>query len=596
LRTIRRIYLYLVTFISLELMVWGLAQAGGILLNQGAGSAGDLFGNGLALFITGLPIFIIHWLLAQRDARLHPEGQPYPVRTVFLYIVSFICLFVALFSLLVLLNWVDAFWLRPNPPHSLLFNTSDGGKSLCAIFTNLAAWSYFLWVRQKEKNLTPTVFVAQRLLRHVWFVLSLLLSLAGVAAMLTFLFSRPAMPASERFFGLSNGLSFTLVGLPLLVWATIRLREGARSGSERLSSIRRVTVYSLAAASALICMASIGGMLAGLSGWIMGASQTLKDFLNTQSQNLAWGLCTGAMWLIFHQTLLEDAELDPDPLHRAGLRRLYFYFLAFLGLISLAGGLANVLDGLVELLLSGSLLSARTPLAGGMAASLLGLPVWLWTWREVQKEARLEDQAGDHARRSVLRKGYLYLVLFILVVGSMVVAVTLLQIALDRLQTRVESGFAASFVSRLAILLLLLAWLYYHWRVLSNDNHLAHHTLSQRHAEFTLVIFQPDEDDFLSNLLVRALQHEVPRMPILVHRLDAQPLDALETPDAVVLPWQCAVEPPASLRLWLSEYKGPRVVVPLITQPWQCAGQRSVRPSILAVKAAHLVRELAENK
>jgi hypothetical protein len=131
--------------------------------------------------------------------------------------------------------------------------------------------------------------------------------------------------------------------------------------------------------------------------------------------------------------------------------------------------------------------------------------------------------------------------------------------------------------------------------VLHEDNRLAQHSLWQRHAEFTAAIFQPDEDDSLTNLLVHALQREAPRMPILVHRIDTQPLDTLEAVDAVILPWQCAVDPPASLRLWLSEYNGPRLVVPLATRPWVLAGQKNPRAATLAARTAHLVRELAEN-
>ena len=41
--------------------------------------------------------------------------------------------------------------------------------------------------------------------------------------------------------------------------------------------------------------------------------------------------------------------------------------------------------------------------------------------------------AGDHARRSIIRRVYLYLALFVSVVGGMIVAVTLLNILLRAL-------------------------------------------------------------------------------------------------------------------------------------------------------------------
>ena len=85
-RTIRRLYLYAVTFISLMVITWGL-----IGLARSA-FAGDQIGDdvtrlagALALIFVGIPVFLLHWWLAQRAANQDEEERFSYIRAVFLY-------------------------------------------------------------------------------------------------------------------------------------------------------------------------------------------------------------------------------------------------------------------------------------------------------------------------------------------------------------------------------------------------------------------------------------------------------------------------------------------------------------------------------
>ena len=65
-KSIRRLYFYLVAFISIEVVLWGLILLlRSILDNKVSGGADDL-AQALALILVGVPIFLIHWLWAQR--------------------------------------------------------------------------------------------------------------------------------------------------------------------------------------------------------------------------------------------------------------------------------------------------------------------------------------------------------------------------------------------------------------------------------------------------------------------------------------------------------------------------------------------------
>ena len=75
-RTIRRLYLYAVAFVSLETVLWGLINLLRASLDAGrvGGSASQLAGA-LALILVGLPVFLLHWWLIQRRIGSQPEER-----------------------------------------------------------------------------------------------------------------------------------------------------------------------------------------------------------------------------------------------------------------------------------------------------------------------------------------------------------------------------------------------------------------------------------------------------------------------------------------------------------------------------------------
>ena len=68
-KTIQRIYLYLVSAISLTAITWAVILLARLVLSEGIGQ-GQIteLASLLAVIIVGLPIFLFHWLIAQRMA------------------------------------------------------------------------------------------------------------------------------------------------------------------------------------------------------------------------------------------------------------------------------------------------------------------------------------------------------------------------------------------------------------------------------------------------------------------------------------------------------------------------------------------------
>ncbi|RIK25822.1 MAG: hypothetical protein DCC54_09065 [Anaerolineae bacterium] len=66
-RAIRRLYFYAVSFITLEIVLWGLIRLlRSIFSTSQIGAGGDALAQALALIFVGAPIFALHWIGAQR--------------------------------------------------------------------------------------------------------------------------------------------------------------------------------------------------------------------------------------------------------------------------------------------------------------------------------------------------------------------------------------------------------------------------------------------------------------------------------------------------------------------------------------------------
>jgi hypothetical protein len=84
-KTIRRLYFYLVALISVEVVLWGLINLLRSIANQTVGGASEALARALALTLVGLPIFLVHWLWAQRLSDSDDEERTASLRALFLY-------------------------------------------------------------------------------------------------------------------------------------------------------------------------------------------------------------------------------------------------------------------------------------------------------------------------------------------------------------------------------------------------------------------------------------------------------------------------------------------------------------------------------
>src|SRR5688500_13416404 len=201
-RSIRRLYFYLVTLISLEVVIWGLINllrtivAGNSLL-----PAADSLAQALALILRGVPIFALHWLWAQRAAARDEEERSATLRAVFLYGTLLATLVPVVLDVLALINRLLISGARLETTRALLGGAQTWQDNLIAIVLNGVAAAYFFNVlRSNWQSLSDheNFSDVRRLYRYIWVLFGLLMTVFGVQQVLTFLFYIPSAVIGEQ--------------------------------------------------------------------------------------------------------------------------------------------------------------------------------------------------------------------------------------------------------------------------------------------------------------------------------------------------------------------------------------------------------------
>jgi hypothetical protein len=597
-RTIRRLYFYLVALISLELVLWGLiGLARSILVSLDIFQAGAAqLAQALALVLVGLPVFLFHWLMAERSTRQDMEERSSSVRAAFLYGVLLGSLIPVVQNIIALVNRPVLVGLNLSSRRAFVGGSQVWSDNVIAILMNLLVAAYFLHILRRDWQVVQPAenfVIVRRIYRWVWMLYGLGLTVTGVDQVLRFLlsFGYTSLGLGTQRYLLVNGLVLTLVGTPLWVYSRSVLQKSFAETTERQSLLRLGMLYLLSLVGAVVTLAAGGFLLDDLWRLLFGLHASFPAFIQSVSDPLAIGIPFLGIWLYYGRSLNRlMAEVGDTP-RRTGMRRLYFYILSALGLTVAFLGLAKLVSFIVNSTFPAGLGTTHLLdiLSAALALLAVGIPLWLVTWRPMQAESFAAGDAGDHARRSITRRIYLYLALFAGVIGGMVTAVMIFNNLLRSLFGAAAAGLADT-LNLLGLLVLFIGLGLYHGLLLRHDGKLAALALGQKHAAFPVWVFDPG-DGFASALQASVLK-TAPSLPVTVLPLDGT-LPQSEHPKAVLLPSDVALDPPAALRKWLEKYSGARLVVPRPVGKWTLIDSPSRLP---LNQAAQVLRQLAEGQ
>ncbi len=610
-QTIRRLYLYAVALVSMETVLWGvIGLARSILAGQEIGGQASRLASALSLILVGVPVFLLHWALAQRSAVRDPEERSARLRAVFLYAALGATLVPVVQNILALLSrtLVAAFGL--DTFQALIGGSQTLADNLVAAVFNVVIAIYFYRILQADwgSGLSGEAYAeVRRLYRYLWMLYSLALLVAGAQQVLRYLFTVWIAVGKEVNTSAANGIALLLVGAPLWVFTGQHIQRSLDQRSEAFAALRLVVLYVLSLTGAISVLGSVGVLVYDILRVLLGESVSLPRFMAQAGVPLSIAIPLGVLWAYYGRALEEHIrsvsaaleEADPTRSRAAGLRRLYNYLLSLLGLVAGVIGLNQLLSYLLDTLIGQpSFIGAasRNTLAAALAALLVGLPLWYLTWRPMLLEAAREGESGDHARRSLVRKSYLYLALFTSVIGLMFSTGALLFELISALLGAPPERLLLDALQLFKLMVLFGLLLVYHGFALRGDARLAQRSLARRHAQFPVLVLAPDEGDF-GGAIAAALERELSGLPVAIHPYSqGAPDESLSAARAVILPAGLSAHPGEALRLWLQGYQGVRMVIPTGVEGWHWVTGSGRSLASLAKQTARAVRSLAEGE
>ncbi|MFZ5885562.1 MAG: DUF5671 domain-containing protein [Chloroflexota bacterium] len=560
-KSIRRLYFYLVAFISAEVVAWGLIGLLRSIVNKTVSGGAEVLARALALILVGVPIFLVHWLWAQRVSAQDEEEREASLRAVYLYAILLATLIPVVQNVLSLIDrtLAQAAGLGAERAFSI-FRHQTLSDNLIAIVMNLLLAAYFWnvlrsdWAALKERENFADV---RRLYRYIWMLYGLLMTVFGAQQVLRFLIYIPGDVLGQMGREVVvNGAALLVVGTPVWVYAWRVIQDSLTDPAEMGSTLRLGILYLLALGGVITVITTASMTVNILVTRLLGADWTAQYFVQQLGGPISVGVPLGLVWAYYGHWLNQHIAAVGDNVRQAGMKRLYNYILAFIGLAVSFVGVASLLSFLIDMTTSPffSMSDAgRSTLATAISSILVGVPLWLLTWQPMQAEALAQGEMGDHARRSVLRKTYLYLALFASIIGGMGTAVGLVYQLLRAVLTGdVGSDFLNSLLNTFQLLFLFSVVFLYHLSVLRRDGASLADALAEKQSAFAALIV--DSGDGVAEAVKAALAKAGAKVQATVTTSDQKPEGEFR---AVILSGSLAANAPE----WIRSFGGNRIIV-----------------------------------
>ncbi len=608
---IRNLYIYLVCFITAQIVIWATIYLGRNLL------LGDLNRESLAfqiaLLIIAGPLLLIHWLWAQRLAKRDNAERLTLLRSLYLYAtltVFLVPLIVQAYEViansLYLLLRLDVSYADPSRTLS---------ESAIAMLVLALAWGYHEFVRREDEQGASTTaqhLGLQRLYRWLFTVSSLYVGtnvLIGLWTMAWRLWSGN-QAGNFRFHIVNDIAALTVTAVVwVLFWRWNQHLFEENKLDEQHSFLRKLALYLIIFVTAITAVANATFLLADLFGRIVGVDLTLE------LENVVPLLVVPALVWAFHTFILrQDTQITQlEGTRQAALRRLYWYTMAGIGLAAVLVGVGGTLSLLIRQITGEvTTVNLREEAVWYLAAIIVGLAVWLGPWRLIQQMAQQPDERGVGERRSLVRRIYLFGYLFaatMTILGSSVYLVYRLLTQILGISS--QASLFTDVAHALAFALLATAVLLYHGWLLRQDQTEIANWLAAQYARLRLTILD-SEGGTLGTALAAALPEAIPGLQVTLLGLASEGegeeegentavdiATTLQESDIIITPWRILLadsEVAPEVRQVLNTSPAQKLVMPTQYEGWRWVGLELSQEEKIVEKAIEEIRLTADRQ
>jgi hypothetical protein len=600
-RTVRRLYFYLLSLISTQVVIWAVVNLLRTIFRVDVVSgAVDWIAGGIAFVVVGAPIFWLHWSTVQREAGRDKEEASSRIRALYLYATLLATGIPITYTLLAIFNRLITQVLGLSSYSALLGGAQTHTDNLIALAANLIVLIYFYRILKHDWQTvedSENLIEISRLHRFVWMIYGLGLTTFGTQQILRYIFFQPQDFGQAAESGLATGLALIPIGLPIWTQAWRYIQKSLTSAKERTSSLRLVVLYVLTFLGIGFTLTTFGILLANGFRWLFQVeSWTVRTFLDVHASQLSAFATLVVIWAYFGRERKRAIADQGEITRQASLHRIYNNILSFAGLIVSFVGLLLLFGFIIESFFNLSIGNNAAMLSDSLALLIIGLPLWLRFWQKIQQETTLDDSIGLSARKSVMRKGYLYLALFATVVGTMLSTGWWIYGILFAVLDHMPVNFWLNFFLQLRLAILFALFLVYHLKVLRTDNRESRAEKTEEFQKYPVLVLQSGDSSF-GEAVIKAIQEKSPHLTVNLHQLEQESAnDELPEVSLFVIPSSLTLNPTEPLRTHLQNFNGKVLVIPENLDNWHWLSTSNKDQHHQMKEIAEAIHQLSENQ
>ena len=474
----RRVWLYLITLISLGIFAAGVGQLltllfdvtikGSYLTQVGEATFNQQqLSLGLAMTVIGGPLWFFFWRAVQRRVKGNQEEIGDVIRKLFL---NLILLETAIMGITAASDFLR--WLMAGIPLS-----EFSPSSLAIVIVAGIIWFYHWRVSESEGHPSSAAKTLRRWYVYILAGFGLVWLAVGLVQLInTAVINLPVWENTlvrGQFWDNTAQMSIAMILFGGITWYFHWFRM-ARGDFD--STLRQVYFYLLTiSGGAVTVLVASTILLFRFFIWMFNGTPISAS---PQFQFLGWAVPTIIVGLAiwgYHRRLAQE-EAGRKQEKRQSAQRVYLYLMSFLGLGTLVAGLSILFGILLDLIINaaGTSLTVTTgwwqnQLALCLALLLVGTPLWLYYWNGILKRAQA---GGIEEWRALSRRIFLYVIIGVSIIT---LAADLVNIIYQLLSGILQGNFGVNVLRSskwsLQTLIVAVPLLWYHWQILRTDQH-----------------------------------------------------------------------------------------------------------------------------